>query len=164
LQSEEQFFRAFISTSLQYLNGLGIRGLKPNQEDRDCSLYLEDVTAFIQLSGVIQGGMLFTVDQQLSETLAHQFMLEDITDEEAAECGVEVVAEIANVISGNSLTERDEHDIFLSAPLVIVTRKAGLQSKFSSFLVEKFQSESGNFQCIYIPSRNKSELARILAI
>ncbi|NHN30028.1 chemotaxis protein CheX [Paenibacillus agricola] len=160
---EDQFFQVFISTSLHYLNGLGIKGLKPIP-DSIGSLYLEDVTAFIQLSGAVQGGMLFTVDQALSGILAHQYMIEDITDEEAAEFGVEVVAEIANVISGNSLTERDEHDIFLGAPLVIITKKAELQSKFSSVLVQRFESESGNFQCIYISSTNKLELARILAI
>jgi CheY-specific phosphatase CheX len=163
LNNETQYFQAFTDTSFNYMTGLDICGLMP-VEDNEGGLYLEDVTAFIQLSGAVQGGILFTVDHHLAAVLAHKYMLEEITEEEAAQYGVEVVAEIANVISGNALTHREEHDIFLGAPLVIVTKKAELQSKCSSFLVQRFETTSGNFQCIYIPSHNKSELARILAI
>ncbi|MCU6791492.1 chemotaxis protein CheX [Paenibacillus sp. WQ 127069] len=163
MNHEEQYFQAFMAKSAAYITGLGISGLRELEDDEE-GLYLEDVTAFIQLSGVIQGGVILTVDHGLAGALAHKFMLEDITEEEAAQYGVEVVAEIANVISGNALTDRDEHDIFLGAPLVIVTKKAELRSKFSNFFVKRFQTDSGNFYCIYIPSQNKSELARILAI
>jgi CheY-specific phosphatase CheX len=163
LDHEQQFFQAFTSTSFTYMNDLGITGLK-RVEGEDGGLFLEDVTAFIQLSGVIQGGVILTVDHILTRALVHKFMLEEITTEEAAQYGVEVVSEIANIISGNALTDRDEHDIFFGTPIVIVSKKAELNTRCSRFLVQHFETESGKFHCIFIPARNKSELARIFAI
>ncbi|MCR8634135.1 chemotaxis protein CheX [Paenibacillus radicis (ex Xue et al. 2023)] len=164
MHPDKEYFQAIVDNAVCYFSKLGIQAVERAEDhhDSDC-LYLEDITAFIQISGVVEGGLLVTVDDSLSLVLAHHYMLEEITDEEASQCAVEVIAEIANVITGNALTERPDRDIFLGTPLMIVTKRAEMRSKCNRLLVQPFTTEAGTFKCIYIPTENKSELASIFA-
>jgi hypothetical protein len=71
---------------------------------------------------------------------------------------------MANVISGNALTDREQHDIFLGNPLMIVTKKAEIRAKCKRSYMQAYGSQDGSFRLIYIPMEHKAELASILAV
>jgi CheY-specific phosphatase CheX len=124
---------------------------------------LESISAFIQVNGAVQGGFILSVDERLARQMAKRFMIADITDEEAAGYAVEVVAEISNIISGNALASREESDIFLGNPLMIVTNGAEVKAN-ESVRTAAYATDFGTCICIFVPASHKAELASIITV
>lgn len=165
VEQEVELFQLFRASTERYLQQLGLGSIEQIQATATEGKHkLEDVTAFIQISGAMQGGFLFTVEEGLSRCIARKFMIESITDIEAAQYAAEVVAEVANVITGNALTDRELRDIFLGNPLMILTTKAEIRAKCKRSYVQAYGSQDGSFRLIYIPMEHKAELASILAV
>lgn len=157
-------FPCLLDASENYLRQLGLQDLQPLRDTdiQHGQLELEDVTAFIQVSGGIQGGFIFSVDHAVSRKLAKLFMLEEINDVEAGQYAVEVVAEVANIVTAHSLHDRDEENLFLGNPLMILSRDMGLRA--SSYQSKAFSTADGRFRWMYIPMMEKAELASIVTV
>ncbi|TBL75341.1 chemotaxis protein CheX [Paenibacillus thalictri] len=165
MQQENGFFEAASRAAVQYFHRLGI--LKQEAETAEAGevLFLQDVTAFVQMNGGITGGFLFTLEEGLARELAKRYMLDAITDEEADQYATEVVAEITNVIAGNALTECEIQGVYMGTPLTLVARNAEIRSKCRSKMRHaSYITDYGKLQLLYIPAENKAELASILAI
>jgi CheY-specific phosphatase CheX len=164
-EKEIEWFQMLVSSAENYMGRQGTLSLKRlDLSEQEGQYKLEDVTAFIQVSGAQEGGFLFTVDKKLSLLFAKLYMSEEITDEEADRYAVEVVAEMANVISGNALTDRELHNILLGNPLMILTKKAEIHAKCRRSYLQAYGSLDGSFRLIYIPMEHRAELASILAV
>jgi CheY-specific phosphatase CheX len=157
-------FPALLHAAERYLTDLGLAGLRRTDYDSQerQELQLEDVTAFIQVTGGIQGGLLFSVDHGLSRTLAKYYMIEEINEIEAGQYAVEVVAEVANVVSAHSLNEREEQDLFLGNPLMILSRDMAIRTRF--YQSQTYETSCGKCRFIYIPMMDKTELASIVTV
>ncbi|MFC5700404.1 chemotaxis protein CheX [Cohnella faecalis] len=160
---DPDLFPGLLSSAEQYLGTLGIGELKRiSTEQGSDGLPLEDVTAFIQVSGSLQGGFLFSADHSLSRELARKFMIEEITDLEAAQYAVETVAEVANVITAASLNSREETGIYLGNPLMILSRDMGVRA--GRYETQAYETPSGRCRFFYIPKMEKAELASIVTV
>lgn len=159
-----ELFPLLLNAAEQYMAQIGLSGFQRlGAESADQSqLELEDVTAFIQVSGGIQGGFLFSVDHSLSRELAKRFMVEEINDVEAGQYAVEVVAEIANIVTAHSLREIEDFDVYLGNPLMILSRDMGMRA--SVFQSQTYAARSGRCRWIYIPKMDKAELASIVTV
>jgi CheY-specific phosphatase CheX len=124
---------------------------------------LESVSSFIQVNGAVQGGFILSVDERLARQLAKRFVIADITDEEAEGYAVEAVAEISNIISGNALASREEPDVFLGNPLMIVTNGAEVKAN-ASVRTAAYATDFGTCLCIFVPASHKAELASIITV
>ncbi|WP_248926848.1 chemotaxis protein CheX [Paenibacillus hamazuiensis] len=156
-------FEAVNISALKYFNRLGLSSVQMLEPDKGCA-FLEDVTAFIPLKGLIEGGLILTVSEQLACFLAKRFLIGDVTEEEAAGCAIEVIAEMTNVIAGNALMDRENHDILLGTPVMGVTRKAAIRSHCKAVCIQPYSTPYGRLQCIYIGADRKAELAGLLTI
>ncbi|MFC4303601.1 chemotaxis protein CheX [Cohnella boryungensis] len=123
---------------------------------------LDDYTAFIQISGAVQGGVIVTFEAGLALELTRSYMIDPVTDEEAKNYAVEVVAELSNVICGNALTERVPLPIYLGNPLIFVARQAEIRTRSAKPYTQFFDTAKGSFQIMFIPMEQESELATIL--
>lgn len=163
MSHEADYFQALLTKTEQYLHKLGIEAVVA-LPDSGSKVKLDDYTAFIQVAGVIQGGFILTMETALAVALAQKYMLHPITREEAAGYAVEVVAEIANVITGNALSDREEHDIFLGNPLMIMAKHAEIRAKSKTMYLKRFATASGTLVCLYIPMEDGAELASIFTV
>lgn len=160
---KEILFPGLLSAAEHYLKELGLQDIRKIEITGDGKeLLLEDVTAFIQIGGRIQGGFLFSVDHSLSRRLAKHFMIEEINEVEAAQYAVEVVAEVANIITAHSINETDTEDVFLGSPLMILSREMGVRA--ASCQMQGFETSSGGCRWFYIPKLDKTELASIVTV
>ncbi|MEI7026567.1 chemotaxis protein CheX [Paenibacillus sp. y28] len=155
-------FAAILETAERYLHQLGFNQLVsvPSQRTGVDALLLEDVTVFIQISGSVQGGFLFTADPAFARLLAKRFMVDPICDLEAAQYAVEVVAEVSNVIAGNALNAGEDQTVFLGNPLMILSRSMGIRA--AVYEVQTYTADQGLFRCFFIPMMDKTELARVV--
>lgn len=162
---EQHYFQCVASSAEVYLGQLGVKA-HPRPDGSFERKLLEEITAFIQISGVIQGGLLFAVDRSLATVLARKFILDEISDNEAEQYAVEVIAEIANIITGNSLSDREIVDIFFGQPLMIVSdgAHAHVHTQSVSMQAKPFETDDGAFVCLFIPSGQSSQLASIHAL
>lgn len=160
---EQHYFQCVAACAAGYLDRLGIAA-EPQQDGRFDRKCLEDITAFIQISGAIQGGLLFAVDKRLALLLARKFILDEISDEETERYMVDVVAEIANIITGNALSDRENQDTFFGQPLMIVSDRAQVHTQSVTMQAKPFLTDKGAFVCFFIPSGQMSQLANIMAM
>jgi CheY-specific phosphatase CheX len=157
-------FPSLLNAAERYLKDLGLEDLNRMEgiAAGGQEIELEDVTAFIQVSGGMQGGFIFSVDHHLSRQMAKHFMVDNINEVEAGQYAVEVVAEVANVITAHSLNERQKRDLFLGNPLVILSRGMGIRAV--SCQEQTYSACGGKFRWMYIPKMDKSALASVVTI
>ncbi|WP_164821804.1 chemotaxis protein CheX [Paenibacillus koleovorans] len=164
-EQERQWFESLLRSAERYLQQLGLPGLsRLDPTATDGKHRLEDITAFIQVGKALEGGIVLTIEERLARSIAKLFMLEPITDAQAAQYAVEVIAEAANILTGNALAEREHSDICLGNPLMILTRRAEIRAKSRRLLCQAYEADEGRFRVIYIPMEHKAELASILAV
>lgn len=143
-----------------YVRSLGldlVRQDAPSQEPLD-------VTALIYVHGVAQGGLLFTVEQSLANQLAHRFMVAPLSEAEAKAYSIDVIAEIANIVSANALTDERGDAFAFGLPFMIATR----QSRFmpGSRVVHRcgWVSPFGHIHCSLTEIQQPDEMSGILTI
>ncbi|MCD9022173.1 chemotaxis protein CheX [Cohnella silvisoli] len=162
-QKEADFFSELTISAENNITQLGITAkLSPQASTREGNL--DDYTSFIQVSGAIQGGVIFTVEAELALLLAQSYLLDPVTPDEAKTYAVEVVAELSNVICGNAITERGPHPIYLGNPLIFVAQQAEIRTRSAQPLAQYYDTDNGSFQIMFIPMDQESELATILNV
>ncbi|BBI36296.1 chemotaxis protein CheX [Cohnella abietis] len=160
-QKQASFFSELKRSAEQNILKLGIPAKKTFRvPDREKNL--DDYTSFVQVSGAIQGGVIFTVESGLALALAQSYILDPVTPEEAKSYAVEVVAELSNVICGNALTDKAPHPIYLGNPLLFVAQQAEIRTRSAKPLTQYFNTDNGSFQIMFIPMEQESELATIM--
>lgn len=160
-QSEADFFSELKLAAENNVSKLGIpvrRTSRSAVEEGN----LDDYTSFVQVSGAIQGGVIFTVDVELAIAMAQSYLIDPVTPEEAKSYAVEVVAELTNVICGNALTDRVPHPIYLGNPLLFVAKQAEIRTRSAKPFLQLFGTDKGSFRIMYIPMDQESELATIM--
>ncbi|MBW5445105.1 hypothetical protein GE107_03375 [Cohnella sp. CFH 77786] len=157
-------FPSLLAAAERYMEHLGLAGFRrlDAQESGPSELELEDVTAFIQVSGGIQGGYLLSVDHGLSCQLAKLFMVDEIDEEEASQYASEVVAEVANIVTAHSLKDHEDREILLGNPLMILSRDMGMRAGF--YQSQTYAAPGGRCRLICIPKMDKTELASIVTV
>lgn len=160
---ERQYFEQITATTVRYLNELRLEtAAAEDTGEEKTSLY--DVTFLIRISGKLEGELIVSAELALARALAKRFMIEDISDEEAAQYAIEVVAEVSNVISGNALCGRDEVDIYMGRPMMIVSTGAAGSLKYRRALRQAYRTDEGMIQCMYIPEEEHGEFASRFSI
>lgn len=158
---EDVFFAELTAAAARNISALGLEAVAADLAAMP-SGNLDDYTAFVQISGTIQGGVILTVGSELALALTAGYLLEPLSDEEAKSSAIEVIAELSNVICGNAIADDIPLPVYLGNPLLFVAKQAEIRTRSEKSRVQFFNTAKGPFRLMFIPMEHESELATIL--
>jgi CheY-specific phosphatase CheX len=148
---EEAFVDELIVSTERYLNQLGVTIVEKYLGTWD-NMKNEGYTAMLEIKGEIQGFFLLRVETSLAYSLVNHYILEAVEETEILGLADKVVAEIANIIVGITLSEREELDLILGVPNVYFSSEILLRPEALAREIKCAMTEDGIYQCMFIRS------------
>lgn len=148
---EDAFVEELRFQTERYISQLGVPivekflGTWDNRKD-------EGYTAMLEIKGGIRGFFLLNVETSLAYSLVNHYILEAVEEAEIPGYANKVVAEIANIIVGNALSEREELDLVLGVPYVYFSSEIRLGPAALAKQIKCVNTENGLYQCMFIRS------------
>jgi CheY-specific phosphatase CheX len=78
----------------------------------------ECYTVILKIKGDMKGFFILNIETSLAYSLVNHYILEAVSEEEIPSYADKVVAEIANIVAGKTLSEEEEVRLFLEVPAV----------------------------------------------
>jgi two-component system chemotaxis sensor kinase CheA len=105
------------------LLGLSCVAVKNTDMHMQNRLKLLRATSCINITGALTGKFIMSMDEKLLSSMVHHFVMEDLTDDEAASCMEDTLAECLNIIIGNSikLFPGIEEQVTMDAPISLTS-------------------------------------------
>jgi len=120
-------------------------------------LMVEGIVVLINIKGSLSGMLVMTFEDKLAQCLVHRFAMDELTPEEAEEHISDAMAEIANIVLGNSLDVLPELSnwVTIATPTTIKAEgKHVLGFAGSDIWTSRIDTEKGYFTLSLLPSGN----------
>jgi len=156
--SMDEFFESiavFVTKIFKQQLGIEMNNFKPSEVfDKNDSIELFESAVFIDVKGFIYGTFVLTANKKYAEEIAGKFIEEPLPEEEVQNYYEYALAEILNVIIGNSMKslKEIENSIIISPPYMLKTGSGEFKFQDSQIKNRTF-SENGRKLNFYFINR-----------
>ena len=117
----------------------------------ECNVNLGEIVTFIDIAGMIKTRIIFSLSESKAMNILKLQYPDAFEGEDLTELAKGNIAEILNIIIGNSLRSLEEKNIFISigTPIIISGKNTNLSQSGQSMIVKNYQSKYGILQMLY---------------
>jgi CheY-specific phosphatase CheX len=112
----------------------------------------ECYTVMLKIKGDMKGFIMLNIETSLAYSLVKHYILEAVNEAEIPSYADKVIAEIANILAGKTLSEEEEAHLFLGVPTVYFSSEIRLKPEMDTKPVISVLTEAGIIQCMFIRS------------
>ncbi|QGQ94075.1 hypothetical protein EHS13_03720 [Paenibacillus psychroresistens] len=149
MDMDEIFTGNLMMHTERYFNQLGIPFVEKYEGTSDTKLN-EGYTVKLNVYGDLKGRFVLNMETSLAYSLVSHYILEAVNDAEIPSYADKVIAEIANIVAGKTISEEEDIDLYLGCPAVYLYSEARSETELDVRLMRSALTEAGVFQCVFI--------------
>jgi hypothetical protein len=151
MNEEEVFAEKLMIHTERFISQLGIpivgnyTGIR-NTRKAEC------YTVMLKIKGDMKGFIMLNIEASLAYSLVNHYIIEAVNEEEIPYYADKVVAEIANIVAGKTLSEVEEAHLILGVPTVYFASEIRLKPELDTKPILSTLTDAGIIQCMFIRS------------
>jgi PAS domain S-box-containing protein len=117
----------------------------------ECNVNLGEIAAFIDIKGMVKTRIIFSLSESKAMSILKLQYPDAFEGENLTELAKGNIAEILNIIIGNSLRSLEKNSIFISigTPIIISGKNTNLNQSGQSMIIKDYNSKYGKIQMLY---------------
>jgi len=155
--SVDDIMHPLISQAREYITnelGLAITGGDGDRFSRSEKLSIKDTTAMIGIKGTLRGMFMLSFDERLASCVVERFAMDELAQEEMELYSEDTVAEISNVILGQTISALPEGNDLLTIepPVTIKTCASHVKYTKSYIYTNNIETNEGSMSISFFSS------------
>jgi 7-cyano-7-deazaguanine synthase in queuosine biosynthesis len=148
---DEVFTEKLMMHTERYFSQLGIPFVEKYAGTWNTKL-AECYTVKLNIFGDIKGIFMLNIETSLAYSLVSHYILEAVNETEIPSYADKVIAEIANIVAGKTLSEEEDIHLYLGCPTVYLNSEVCLEVELEldAKPIRSARTEAGIIQCMFI--------------